>query len=46
MSKLYEFCVTMTGWGESPEEAWENCQENFDISEESLPDTFEIIDED
>jgi len=45
MSKLYKFDVTMCGWGDSVEEAWENCKENFNIDNQELPE-FEIIDED
>lgn len=45
MSKLYEFDVTMYGWGDSAEEAWENCKENFNIDNQELPE-FTIVDED
>jgi len=45
MSKLYDFTVDMCGWGDTPEEAWENCKENFDIDKQELPE-YEIIDED
>ena len=45
MSKLYDFDVTMCGWGDSVEEAWENCKENFNIDNQELPE-FTIVDED
>lgn len=35
--KLYEFTVTMCGWGNTPEEAWENCKDQYDIDKEELP---------
>lgn len=35
----------MCGWGDTPEEAWENCKDNFDIDEQNFPE-YEIVDED
>lgn len=35
MSELYDFTVVMCGWGDSPEEAWEKCKENFDIDKDT-----------
>ena len=48
MAKLYEFTITMCGWGDTSEQAWENCKENFDIAYESIPvkEKIEIIDND
>lgn len=45
MSKLFEFTVTMVGWGDTPADGWEACKENFDIDSEPLPPN-EIIDAD
>lgn len=45
MSKLYDFSVVMCGWGDTPEEAWANCKENYDIDQEELPE-YSIVDED
>jgi hypothetical protein len=48
MAKLYEFTITVTGWGENPEDAWENVKENFDIVYEGIPnsDNIDLIDSD
>ena len=45
MSKLYDFNVIMCGWGNSVEEAWENCKEGYDIDKQEMPE-FTIVDED
>lgn len=42
--KLFEFTLTVCGWGETVEEAWETCKENFDIDDEPIPES-EVIDE-
>lgn len=44
MSKLYDFTIGVCGWGESPEEAWEACKENFNIDKMEIAD-YEISDE-
>ena len=43
MRKLYEFNISVCGWGETLKEAQEACRENFDIDKEVLED-FTIID--
>lgn len=45
MRKLFEFNITMCGWGNSIEEAWDNCQESFRIEDEPIPENYNIIDE-
>lgn len=43
-NKLYDFYFGGTGWGETPEEAWENCKENYDLDKMDLPE-YELIEE-
>lgn len=47
MSKLFEFTIKICGWGDTPNEAWEDAKESFDIVREEYPneDCIEIIDE-
>lgn len=45
MAKLYEFSLTLCGWGNNPMEAWDNCKDSFDIDKENVPEEFEITDE-
>lgn len=35
--KTFVFTVDMIGVGTTPEEAWENCQEKFEIGFEEMP---------
>ena len=46
MSKCYDFYVTVCGWGDTIEEAWERSKEGFDIDNESMPEDYLLIDED
>lgn len=46
MSKLYDFSVIMCGWGNTPEEAWRDCQESFDILAENVPIDYTVVDDD
>ena len=39
----YEFTVKITGWGVTPDIAWEDAMDSFDIEKEPLPE-YEIID--
>lgn len=47
MAKLYEFTLNPVGWGDTLEEAWDNCKESYDIEKEGIPEkgNYEIIDE-
>ena len=38
--KCFKFQVYMIGYGETVEEAWEDCQEHFDIDQEPMPDCY------
>ena len=38
MSKLYDFSVVICGWGDTPDEAWSNAKDNYDIDKELLPE--------
>ena len=43
--KLYQFTVTLNGYGDTPEEAWKDMQEHLDIDECEMVEDYEIIDE-
>lgn len=43
--KNFEFKLTLSGWGDTPEEAWENVQDNFYPEKEPMPDEYDVIDE-
>ena len=47
MEKTYQFTVDMIGRGETPEEAWRDCQEHFEIGMEDqpTPEKTEVIDD-
>lgn len=44
--RLYEFEIKVQGWGDSPEDAWEQVQENFYIEEQTMPEKHSIIESD
>lgn len=37
----YKFTIELIGYGDTPEEAWEDAQEAFDITVEPIPDEYE-----
>jgi hypothetical protein len=38
--KYYIFHLYCGGYGETPEEGWNDCQNHFLIEQESMPETF------
>ena len=43
--KYFTFQIYGAGYGDTVEEAWADCQENFDIKEEEQPMTY-MVEED
>lgn len=44
--KRYEFTITLAGYGDTPDEAWENAVEGFSLDSGETPDEYTVEDED